>query len=82
MSEEKIDHPSHYGGKDNPYEVIKILENVLSEEGFIGFCLGNAFKYMARAKEKYGGNEECQDYKKSEWYFKYMNEFIERHRVK
>lgn len=23
---EAVDHPSHYGGKDNPYEAIKVIE--------------------------------------------------------
>ncbi len=86
MSEEKkaewVDHPEHYGGKDNPYEVIKVLENIMTEQEFIGFCKGTAFKYLARAKSKYGGMAESQDYKKSEWYTNYMNDFIERKRVK
>ena len=27
MDKEMVNHPSHYGGKDNPYEVIKVIEN-------------------------------------------------------
>lgn len=79
---EFIDHPEHYGGKDNPYEIIKVLENIMTYEEFIGFCKGNAIKYMARGKSKYGGMEENQDYKKSEWYTNYMNDFIKRKAVK
>ena len=82
ISEEKkaemVDHPEHYGGKDNPYEVIKILENIMTEEEFIGFCKGTSFKYLARAKAKYGGTKENQDYKKAAWYTNYMNDFIKR----
>ena len=24
---ELVNHPQHYGGKDNPYEAIKVIEN-------------------------------------------------------
>lgn len=30
-----VDHPAHYGGKDNPYEAIKVIE-----AWGLGFCLG------------------------------------------
>jgi integrase len=32
-----VDHPEHYGGADNPYEAIKVIE-----AWDLGFCLGNA----------------------------------------
>lgn len=57
---ETIDHPDHYGGKNNPYEAIKIIE---AHE--LGFCLGNTIKYILRAKHK--GNE-LEDLKKAKWY--------------
>lgn len=44
-----IDHPDHYGGKDNPYEAIKVIE-----AWDLGFCLGNAVKYISRAGKKNG----------------------------
>ena len=28
---EKVDHPSHYGGADNPYEAIKVIEGWLGK---------------------------------------------------
>ena len=40
MSEQKemVNHPPHYGGEDNPYEAIKVID-----EWNLGFCLGNKF---------------------------------------
>ena len=57
---ERVDHPTHYGGEDNPYEAIKVIE-----EWDLGFNLGNAVKYIARADKK--GNK-LQDLEKSSWY--------------
>jgi len=42
-----VDHPSHYGGKDNPYEAIKVIE-----AWNLGFNVGNAVKYISRAGKK------------------------------
>jgi hypothetical protein len=42
-----VNHPSHYGGADNPYEAIKVIE-----AWSLGFCLGNAIKYISRAGKK------------------------------
>ena len=61
---EKVDHPAHYGGADNPYEVIKVLRAWLTPEEYAGFLKGNVIKYNARARLK-GGPE---DYAKAKWY--------------
>lgn len=42
-----VNHPDHYGGGDNPYEVIKVIR-----AWGLGFDLGNAVKYIARAGKK------------------------------
>lgn len=55
-----VNHPAHYGGADNPYEAIKVIE-----AWDLGFCLGNAVKYIARAPHK--GNF-AEDLKKARWY--------------
>lgn len=47
MTNEKVDHPQYYGGKENPYEAIKVIE-----AWGLGFCLGNTLKYIARFGEK------------------------------
>lgn len=57
---EAVDHPAHYGGADNPYEAIKVIE-----AWGLGFCLGNAVKYIARAGKK---DATVQDLKKASWY--------------
>ena len=52
-----INHPAHYGGADNPYEAIKVIEAWKP-----GFNLGNTIKYIARAELK---GETIEDLKKS-----------------
>lgn len=56
---EKVDHPDHYGG-DTTYEAIKVI---LAWE--LGFCLGNAVKYICRAGKK---EDALEDLKKAAWY--------------
>jgi len=57
-----IDHPEHYGGADNTYEAIKVIE-----AWGLNFCLGNVVKYVSRAGKK-KDNNLLQDLKKAEWY--------------
>lgn len=56
---EGIDHPVHYGG-DTVYEAIKVIE-----AWGLGFCLGNALKYICRAGRK---GSELDDLRKARWY--------------
>jgi hypothetical protein len=63
MPEEKkemVNHPAHYGGADNPYEAIKIIE-----AHKLGFNLGNAVKYILRCDHK---GTPLEDLKKGAWY--------------
>ena len=64
MSEpyEQIDHPAHYGGADDPYEAIKVIE-----AWGLGFELGNAVKYISRAGKK-PGTFAVTDLEKARWY--------------
>ncbi len=55
-----VDHPKHYGGKDNPYEAIKVIE-----AWGLGFNLGNTVKYISRAEKK---GLPVEDLKKAAWY--------------
>jgi hypothetical protein len=57
---ETVDHPPHYGGADNPYECIRVIE-----AWGLGFCLGNAVKYIARAGKK---GDAVEDLRKARWY--------------
>lgn len=60
LMSEKINHPPHYGGADNPYEAIKVIE-----AWELGFRLGNAVKYIARAGKK---GSQIEDLEKARWY--------------
>lgn len=62
MSSEMVNHPQHYGGEDNPYEAIKVIE-----AWELDFHLGNTVKYISRAGKK-GTDKELQDLKKALWY--------------
>jgi hypothetical protein len=57
---ESVNHPSHYGGADNPYEAIKVVE-----AWGLNFCLGNVVKYISRAGKK---DDALEDLKKARWY--------------
>jgi hypothetical protein len=57
VSAEAVDHPAHYGGANNPYEAIRVIE-----AWGLGFCLGNALKYICRAGRK---GEAIEDLKKA-----------------
>ncbi len=59
---ESVDHPSHYGGADNPYEAIKVIE-----AWDLDFCLGNAVKYISRAGKK-DPVLMLEDLQKARWY--------------
>lgn len=66
--EDKVNHPSHYtqGG----IECIDAMEAALGKQVVMDFCLGNAFKYIFRCKNKNG----LEDVKKANWY---LNKLIE-----
>jgi hypothetical protein len=59
-----VNHPAHYGGADNPYETIKVIE-----AWGLGFNLGNTIKYVSRAGKKnvFSANL-LEDLKKARWY--------------
>lgn len=59
---DNVDHPYHYGGNGNPYETINVIE-----AWDLGFCLGNAVKYISRAGKK-NPDTEIEDLKKAIWY--------------
>lgn len=60
--DDPIDHPQHYGGADNPFEAIKVIE-----AWNLGFCLGNAVKYISRAGKK-KRSTRLEDLRKARWY--------------
>jgi hypothetical protein len=60
-----LDHPAHYGGKDNPFETIKVLRAWLTAEQYSGFLLGNCLKYLSRLGKK---GDPLEDLAKAHWY--------------
>ena len=71
-----VNHPQHFGGEENPYEVIKVIEATEMD-----FHLGNAYKYIARAGKK-ETDKEIQDLKKAIWYIERKIQLIENGRRK
>ena len=61
-----VNHPKHYN--DGKIEVIDFIEDKK-----LGFCLGNAIKYICRAGKK-DKNKEVEDIQKSIWY---LNRYLE-----
>jgi hypothetical protein len=57
MSDDPVNHPAHYTNHPSGIECITITEHM-------GFCLGNAMKYIWRADLKGG----IQDLEKARWY--------------
>ncbi len=62
QKEDIVNHPSHY--TDGKIEVIDFIEDKQ-----LGFCLGNAIKYISRAGKKYK-DKEIEDLEKAIWYIK------------
>ena len=63
-----VDHPNHYGGKDNQYEAIKVIE-----AWDLNFSLGNVLKYISRSGKK--SKNPIEDLEKAA---KYLNFEIKR----
>lgn len=74
---EYVNHPSHYGGADNPYECIKVIEGWGLDKNF---DLGTAVRYIRRAGEK-PANTMVQDLKKAVWYINREIEKIESRKI-
>lgn len=60
MFEEDAINPNHYKSHPSGVEAIQITEHM-------GFCLGNAMKYIWRADLKHGDGG-VEDLKKAMWY--------------
>lgn len=71
-NKEQVNHPDHYGGKNNEYEAIKVID-----AWGLGFSLGNTIKYISRAGKK-GKDKELQDLRKGLWYLEHHIEQLEQ----
>jgi hypothetical protein len=59
---ESVNNPEHYGGKQNTYEAIKVIE-----AWELNFHLGNVVKYISRAGKK-DKTKLKEDLEKAKWY--------------
>lgn len=66
-----VNHPTYYGGADNPYEAIRVIE-----AWDLDFCLGNTVKYISRAGKKDPAKLK-EDLEKALWYLQRRIEQIE-----
>ena len=62
MGNEMINNPIHYGGKENVYETIKVIDN-----WELDFLLGTVIKYISRAGKK-DPTKKLEDLKKALFY--------------
>lgn len=73
-----LDHdgtrPAYYGGADNPYECIKVLEAWLSPTEFYGWLRGTIIKYQSRPSK----GSQVLDVEKCSWYSRYLAEWLKR----
>lgn len=65
-----VNHPAHYGGEDNPYEAIKVID-----AWELPFDLGNAVKYIVRAGRK---GDAAEDLRKARWYIEHAITRLEK----
>ena len=68
-----VNRPAHY--TDGKIEVIDYIEDKK-----LGFCLGNAIKYISRAGKK-DPSKEIEDLKKAKWYIERRIKELEEARV-
>ena len=70
MEHDPVNSPEHYtyGG----IETIDYLAAKLTEEQFVGYCLGNVLKYLSRA----GHKGKLQDLRKAGWYLERLLNYV------
>lgn len=66
-----VDHPAHY--TSGSVETIDHIRDMLTDEGFEGYLVGNILKYMARYRHKGG----AEDLRKASWYLARLVELKE-----
>jgi hypothetical protein len=58
LQKDVVNHPEHYTAHPSGIECIQVTEHM-------GFCLGNAMKYLWRAGNK---GDKLEDLRKAVWY--------------
>lgn len=65
-----VNHPKHYGGADDMYEAIKVID-----AWKLNFNLGSAVKYICRAGRK-DSSKHIEDLEKAAFYLKHEIELL------
>lgn len=70
-----VNSPKHY--RMGRVETIEMIEDITKgySDGFVAYCVGNAFKYLARAPYKYESPDECL--RKAKKYLEFAIEYLE-----
>lgn len=69
---DNVNHPKHYtAGK---IEVIRIMEDQLTDEEYRGYIKGQVIKYITRERNKNG----LEDLKKAAWYLDRLIKRLEK----
>jgi hypothetical protein len=67
VNEKEVDHPSHYN-----YGSIETIDVIEEQNWGVGFCAGNAVKYIMRHEHK---GKPIEDLEKAKWYLERLIEF-------
>ena len=70
-TDDVVDHPKHYKSHPSGIECIDVVEH-------FDFNRGNAIKYLWRAGEKGGVQDEINDLRKAAWYATRAADKLER----
>ena len=74
LKADMVNSPSHY--KTGKIECIEAMKAMLTDEEFIGYLRGNAFKYLWRYRSK---GKAYEDLQKAQWY---LNRLVSIHNPK
>ena len=69
---ENVVHPKHYNA--GKIEVIRIMEDQLTDEEYRGYIKGQVLKYITRERHKNG----LEDLQKAAWYLNRLIKKMER----
>ena len=74
--EDKVDHPSHY--TQGKFETIEVIEEFTQgyEDSYVGYCVGNVIKYLARAPHKH--DTPVEDLRKAAKYLEFALAKLEK----
>ena len=73
MGTDMVNHPPHYNfGR---VETIDYIEDCIGKDGLVGYCIGNALKYVSRARYK---GKTVEDMKKAVWYLNRAIDTLEK----